>query len=227
MKTKMVPSFYSDNQRAYLNWARSQNDYTLIEQIKTRIGEQFRLNYIHGDMVNYKITDQYLLSRIQTVNKILKIRETVRKLVADCCATANGSPYKETGGWWIVPMLTLNNTIGLINISNGVALDTGIKLSRAQIKEMVVKTEKLSHSNMAAEAHNAAFPDGWRQILADSRNGEVKDISEFMPNAKITHRELITCYKTKGDANSNFEGAYGWARDKYSPFCDGSEKKAA
>jgi hypothetical protein len=81
--------------------------------------------------------------------------------------------------------------------------------------------------NLAAEAGNASFPEGWIQILADSRGGEVKEISEFMPNAKIVKRGLVTCYKTVGDSNSNFENAYGWPRDKFSPFCENSNQKAA
>jgi hypothetical protein len=226
MKTQEV-SIYNDSSRDFFKWAREQPDYILAEQIKKRIGEQFKLEYITGDQVKYQITDKYLLRRIKFVNKILKIRSQVRKLVRDCCATVNGSPYTETKGWWIIPMVTKNDTIGLVNISKGVAVDAGIKLSHAQILEMAIKVNKLQSANAAAEAHNASFPEGWIQILADSRGGEVKEISEFMPNAKITHRGLITCYKTKGDENANFERACGWPRDKYSPFCDDSEKKVA
>jgi hypothetical protein len=228
MNTKQsAPSIYNDSVREYLRWARTQNDYTLIEQIKIRIGEQFRFDYIEGDQVSYAITDSFLLKHIRLVNKILRIRNSVRKLVSDCCATANGSPYTETKGWWIIPMLTQDKTIGLINIAKGVALDTGIKLSCAQIGEMAIRTKKIQSGNMAAEAHNASYPEGWIQLLADSRGGEIRPVSEFMPNARIVKRGLMTCYKTEGGPNENFEMACGWPREQYSPFCEGSEKKVA
>jgi hypothetical protein len=219
MKAQEI-SIYNDSASEYFKWAREQPDYVLIEQIKKRIGEQFKLEYIVGNHVKYSITDSYFLRRIKFVNKILRIRNSVRKIVSDCCATTNGSPYVETKGWWVIPMVTKNDTVGLVNIAAGVALDTGIKLSHSQILEMAVKVNKLHSGNAAAEAHNASFPEGWIQILADSRGGEVKEISEFMPEAKIVQRGLITCYKMPGNSNANFERACGWPREKYSPFCD-------
>jgi hypothetical protein len=98
MKTQEV-SIYNDSAREYLKWARTESDYTLIEQVRKCVAGKLKIEYVKGNKVEYSITDEFLLRRMRLMNKILRIRNSVRKLVSDCCATVNGSPYTDTKGW--------------------------------------------------------------------------------------------------------------------------------
>ncbi len=218
MKTVTAPSIYSIRQ--YLKWARQQNSATLVGEIKKACADLISVNSIsrRGNL-KIKLSEHATLVA-RTLKRELSARARVQKKVSDLAASANGIAYHSTQGWWITPMLTESGTVGLVNTSRGVAIDTGVKISKSEILSTVLPAGKLMSGNLAANSGVCKFPQGWRQISADSRHGTARPATEIMPFAKVVATGLATCYGGEaGDIGATYEQACGWLREFQSPFC--------
>jgi hypothetical protein len=213
-----VRDFLWINFRDFTKFIRTKQDFELVNIAQSLIATNIDIDNFGRNSVKVKIKDVNTLKRIRAIKKALNARNKTRKKVKDCCATVNGKPYSATSGWWVIPMVTENKTIGLVNIAYGVALDTGVKLSNSEILENSFAVKTLASGNLASEAHVATFPKGWRQLACDSRDGQTFDVDEYMPKAKIVFTELMTCYGSIGKPIDCFETACGWRREKPSKF---------
>lgn len=172
--------------------------------------------------VGHSIATIRIPAHAQTVTRkmqrVLRARTAAQAVVSGLAASANGIAYHSTQGWWITPMATDRGTVGLVNTTSGVAIDTGVHLPAATIREVILPAGPLASGNMAAESHRAGYPRGWRQIACDSRGGKAVPCSEIMPHARVAATGLMTCYGCASERTS-YEMACGWPRDYQSPFC--------
>ena len=115
-----------------------------------------------------------------------------------------GYSYSGTGGWHMTAYATPDRRLGFVNITHGLAAVTSYTLDAGTIQALTVPGQGDGPQVSVAvawaapdpgEAHRAAAPPGWVQLLADMRTevGPATAPAEAV-TARIVTWCLATCY---------------------------------